>query len=165
MESSSVERRLRELLEPGILALGFRLVLVSVDREQSKWMVRLYLDTMDPASRSVNIEDCAKVSESSALLIDNDAPFEGAYTIEVSSRGINRLLGPKDDFKSYIGKRLVLRLEKGYFGKKEAQGTLIGVEGDRLTLHMGSTAQELDVPFFAIRRAHLVYDFDRNDFL
>jgi len=105
------------------------------------------------------------VSESSSLLIDNDTPFEGTYTIEVSSRGINRLLGPKDDFKSYIGKRLVLRLEKGYFGKKEAQGTLIGVEGDRLTLHMGSTAQELDVPFSAIRRAHLVYDFDRNDFL
>lgn len=165
MESSSVERRLRELLEPEILALGFRLVLVSVDREQSKWVVRLYLDTTDPASRRVKVEDCVKVSESSALLIDNDAPFEGTYTIEVSSRGVNRLLGPKDDFKSYIGKRLVLRLEKGYLGRKEAQGTLIGVQGDRLTLRVGSAAQELDVPFRAIRRANLVYDFDRNEFL
>lgn len=164
MESSPVERRLRELLEPDILSLGFRLVLVNVEREQSKWMVRLFLDAVNPASRSVGVEDCAKVSEMSSLLIDNDSTFEGAYTIEVSSRGINRILGPGDDFRTYIGKKIVLRLKKEYLGKKRLQGKLVGVEGDRLMFHMNATNRELDVPFAAIRKAHLVYDFDRNDF-
>lgn len=164
MESSAYEQRLRELLEPEIRALGFHLVLVSVDREKSRVMTRIYIDALPP-KEGVDVEDCAKVSERASLLIDSEALFEGSYVIEVSSRGLHKILGPKDDFRSYRGKRIVVRMDKAFLGKKEVHGILSDVEDEGLILTTEGAAQPLRIPFSVIRRVNLVYDFDRSDLL
>jgi ribosome maturation factor RimP len=81
-------------------------------------------------------------------------PIKGAYTLEVSSPGIDRPLVRKKDFERFAGFEAKVETAAPVDGRRRFRGRLLGVEGDevRLALEEGEAA----IPLSAIDRAKLV---------
>jgi ribosome maturation factor RimP len=79
-----------------------RLELVNVDMHGMgrKTLLRVTVDK----EGGVTIGDCERMSRSFEALLDVEDPIKGAYTLEVSSPGIDRPLTKQKDFEKNIGK-------------------------------------------------------------
>ncbi|MDH5511786.1 MAG: ribosome maturation factor RimP, partial [Gammaproteobacteria bacterium] len=98
----STRSELRQLLEPGVSAMGFELVDVEVAGSHHNPTLRVYIDS----PRGVNVDDCASVSRQLSALLDVEDPLPGHYTLEVSSPGLDRPLVKPEDFRRYIGETI-----------------------------------------------------------
>ena len=80
-----------QMIEPSLAAMGYRLVRVAVTSGRRPTL-QIMAERIDEAPMTV--EDCALISHSVSALLDVADPIAGAYTLEVSSPGIDRPLGP-----------------------------------------------------------------------
>jgi ribosome maturation factor RimP len=78
----------------------------------------------------VSISDCAGVSRAMAAALEEDDPFPGQYTLEVSSAGLDYPLSLKRQYDSRMGKLLALKLTGG----EELNGKLLEVADDEITI-------------------------------
>ena len=116
------ERRLYELIEPTVLALGFELVGVLWRDVNSRALVRVYIDREE----GVTVDDCARVSHRVTGLLDVADPVPGRYDLEVSSPGADRPLFVERDFVRFAGTGLKVTLLKPSAGRRRLTGTLGG---------------------------------------
>lgn len=80
--------------------------------------MRVYIDTPEG---SIDIEQCAQVSELLSLKLDESDPIEQNYFLEVSSPGAERPLKKEADFEKAIGQvYLVLKRYHGLSGSRNA---------------------------------------------
>ncbi|HEX9529700.1 MAG TPA: ribosome maturation factor RimP, partial [Acidimicrobiales bacterium] len=78
--------RVRELIEPALVSAGFELV----DVEASSHLVRV---TVDRAGGGIDLDAVSAASRLVSGLLDAHDPVRGdAYTLEVSSPGLERRL-------------------------------------------------------------------------
>ena len=116
------ERRLYELIEPTVLALGFELVGVLWRDVNSRALVRVYIDREE----GVTVDDCARVSHRVTGLLDVADPVPGRYDLEVSSPGADRPLFVERDFVRFAGTGLKVTLRSPSAGSRRLTGTLGG---------------------------------------
>ena len=65
-------------------------------------VVRVFIDRPGPAAtpeESVSIEDCEQVNREISTILDVEDPLPFAYTLEVSSPGLDRPLRGADDYR------------------------------------------------------------------
>jgi len=146
-----VTDKIAELVSPSLEANGFELVRVMLtggDQPTLQIMADRTDDTL------INVDDCADISRVVSAILDVEDPIKSAYTLEVSSPGIDRPLVRKKDFERFAGFEAKLETGAPIDGRKRFRGRLIGVEGDdvRLALDGG----EAVIPLAAIDRAKLV---------
>ena len=116
------ERRLYELIEPTVLALGFELVGVQWRDVNSRALVRVYIDR----DEGVTVDDCARVSHRVTGLLDVTDPVPGRYDLEISSPGVDRPLFVERDFVRFAGAGLKVTLRSPFAGSRQLTGTLGG---------------------------------------
>jgi ribosome maturation factor RimP len=87
-------------------------------------------------------------------LLDVADPIAGAYTLEVSSPGIDRPLVRREDFQRFAGFEAKVELTEPVEGRRRFRGRVLGIEDDQVRLLVGTSTVEL--PFAAIARAKLV---------
>jgi ribosome maturation factor RimP len=87
-------------------------------------------------------------------LLDVADPIVGAYTLEVSSPGIDRPLVRREDFQRFAGFEAKVELNEPVEGRRRFRGRVLGIEGEIVRLLVGEVILEL--PFDAIARAKLV---------
>ena len=101
MGKAPVTQSVIELIEPGLLAKGLELVDVEFKKEGKNWVLRVFIDK----EGGVTLEDCQKISRLAGDLIEVEEVIEPAYTMEVSSPGLNRVLKKEKDFIKFSGKK------------------------------------------------------------
>ena len=116
------ERRLYEMLEPTVAALGFELVGVLWRDGNSRGLVRVYIDR----EGGVTVDDCARVSHRVTGLLDVADPVPGEYDLEISSPGVDRPLFVERDFVRFAGAGLEVTLHTPVAGRRRLTGTLGG---------------------------------------
>ena len=137
----------------------------------SKGMGRILRLLVDKENETVGIEDCSNVSRGISLLLDveNTVPGESAYTLEVSSPGLERPLRVQWHYEKVIGKQVDVKVSESLslFNPhlKEARmmrlkGTLNSVDGEGLKITYSN--QEIYVPWRVIAKAKSIYDFEAN---
>lgn len=102
----------------------------------------------------LDIEDCEKISRALSPVLDAEDPIQGAYSLEVSSPGIDRPLTRLKDFDRYAGFEARIELEDPIDGQKRYKGKLAGVKDETITLETDKGPKAL--PFAAIESAKLV---------
>jgi ribosome maturation factor RimP len=107
----------------------------------------------------MTIDDCAEISRSVSALLDVADPIAGAYTLEVSSPGLDRPLVRPEDYDRFAGFEARLELAAPRDGRKRFRGRLIGLDGDDVRL-AGEGGGEVRLPFAAIAKAKLVLTDD-----
>jgi ribosome maturation factor RimP len=144
---------LRRLLEPGVKALGFELVDVEFSGGPSRATLRIYID----GPQGVTVDDCADVSRQLSAILDIEDPIPGAYSLEVSSPGLDRPLVTAADFGRYQGETVKVQLYQALDGRKRFKGRLVEVSGDHVVVEVDNERFELAIE--GIERARLVPQF------
>jgi ribosome maturation factor RimP len=72
-----------------------------------------------------------------SAVLDVEDPLEDAYTLEVSSPGIDRPLTRLKDFETFEGYEAKIETTEMIDGRRRFKGVLAGVEGDEVLLNRG----------------------------
>ncbi len=78
----------------------------------------------------VTLEDCERVSRDVSPLLDAEAEIPHAYTLEVSSPGLDRKLYSVEDARRFVGRRIRVKTAVPVEGSRNFRGRLDAVEGD-----------------------------------
>ena len=109
--------------------LGFVLWDVEFQKEYGDWVLTFYIDK----EGGVTIEDCETVSRALEPVLDEADPIEQAYTLSVSSLGLDRPLKLAKDYERNLTKPIEVKLYsplKMASGKslKQLHGTLVSYD-------------------------------------
>jgi len=117
--------RIGQIIGPTIEGMGYDLVRVHLTGGQRPTL-QIMAERQDDAPMTV--DDCADISRAVSAVLDVEDPLPGAYTLEVSSPGIDRPLTRGKDYVRFAG--LVVRVETmlPVNGRKRFQGRLLGLE-------------------------------------
>lgn len=138
------------IIEPSLEAMGYCLVRVALTGARQATL-QVMAERRDAVPMTV--EDCADISRSISALLDVADPIAGAYTLEVSSPGIDRPLVRPEDYDRFAGFAARIELSAPQDGRKRFRGRLLGRVEDHVRL-IGETG-EVRLPLAAIVRAKL----------
>src|ERR671913_1419851 len=100
-------------------------------RETSGHVVRVFIDRPGPAATpedSVSIEDCEQVNREISTILDVEDPLPFAYTLEVSSPGLDRPLRGENDYQRFAGRLAKVVVSAPVDNQKAFEGRLRGVD-------------------------------------
>ena len=129
---AAIDRRIAEIVRPVIEDMGFELVRV---RLMSAKETTLQIMAQKPDG-TIEVEDCAKISTAVSAHLDVEDPILDAYTLEVSSPGIDRPLTRLKDFDQWSGYTAKLETEELIDGRRRFKGELAGTEGDEVLIEI-----------------------------
>ena len=115
---AAMDQRLLTILNPMIEGLGYevvRLRLMSGNTPTLQIMAQKPDGTME-------VDGCAEISTAVSALMDVEDPIIEAYTLEVSSPGIDRPLTRLKDFDQWIGYVAKIETEQLIDGRRRFKG-------------------------------------------
>tara|TARA_E500000075_G_C6733809_1_gene195008 strand:+ start:67 stop:555 length:489 start_codon:yes stop_codon:yes gene_type:complete len=144
---------LRIRLNPVIEDLGYELYDLEDLQYQGQRILRVSIDH----EQGIQLEDCARIDQMLQKLLDENDPIEGAYTLEVSSPGIFRILKNPEHFRRFSGERIKIRLKKKINGMRQAIGKLCFSTEDGIQFLPENESEEgLFIAYENISKAKLV---------
>ena len=152
-----LKAHLVQLVEDNLPSQGHFLVDIILKGSDQQRKVIVLLD----GDNGVSISDCAGVSRAMAASLEEEDPFPGQYTLEVSSAGLDYPLSLKRQYLSRLGKLLALRLTGG----EEVDGKLLEVAEDEITIDKvikikkRNSTEVTKVPFALIEKAMVQVSF------
>jgi ribosome maturation factor RimP len=143
--------RIGGLVRPTIEASGYWLVRVQVSGRQ-RLRVQIMAERAD--GRPMMVDDCVRLSHAISAVLDVEDPIAQAYTLEVSSPGIDRPLVQLADYDRFAGFEARIDMARPIEGRRRFRGRLIGTANDEVTMVVDGV--EVRLPFPDIQRAKLV---------
>jgi len=156
IRETGLAQQIAAVIEPAIEDLGYRLVRVAHLGRGDKQTVQIMAERPDG---TIAIEDCEIISRQLSPLLDAYDPMPGAYSLEVSSPGIDRPLVRPSDFEDWAGYEAKIELKELIDGRKRFRGILEGQEDDELRLEVDLDQigrQVIGLPIENIAEARLV---------
>ena len=129
--------QIRAIAERVAAARGLEVWDIQSRREISGHVVRVFIDRPGPsatADDSVSIEDCEQVNREIGTILDVEDPLPFAYTLEVSSPGLDRPLRNVADYERFAGRLAKVVVSEPVDRQKAFEGHLRGVDGDVVLL-------------------------------
>jgi ribosome maturation factor RimP len=153
----TVEDRARQVCEPLIAAEGLELLELEYTREQSGWILRLFIDN---PTGLVGVEECALASHAVDKALDVEDFIPNEYSLEVSSPGLDRPLKKPAHFERVKGKKVKVKTFGPLFEppRKNFVGTLKDVTEAAVTVEVEG-AGAFVIPYKDIARANLEFEF------
>jgi ribosome maturation factor RimP len=158
---ASVVEQVRTVAARVAAGYGLEIFDVQFRREAPGMVLRVQIDRPGPAASaedSVSVDDCARVSRDLSAILDVEDVVPIAYTLEVSSPGLDRPLRQLDDYRRFAGRRAKIVVRGQVDGQGFFRGTLGGVDG-REVLIDGEDGRTHRVPVDVITRANLEVEF------
>lgn len=151
--STRIEQ-LQTLLTPVIESLGYQCWGIEFISQGKHSLLRVYIDH----TNGIGVEDCEKVSRQVSAVMDVEDPIPYEYTLEVSSPGMDRPLFALEQYESYLGEQLKIKLRSAFEGRRNFEGILQGVEDAQIILRIDD--EEYLLPVELIEKANIVPHFD-----
>ncbi len=143
---------LRIRLNPVIEDLGYELYDLEYLQYQGQRILRVSIDH----EQGIQLEDCVRIDQMLQKLFDENDPIEEAYTLEVSSPGIFRVLKNPEHFRRFTGERIKIRLKKKINGMRQAIGKLCSSTEDGIQFLPENESEEgLFIAYGNISKAKL----------
>jgi ribosome maturation factor RimP len=138
-------QRIRDAADRVARSYGLEVFDLQYRREPVGWVLRVILDkptqldaegrvVVEPLEHSVGIDDCQRVSHDLSAILDVEDPVDRAYTLEVSSPGLERALRGRSDYERFSGRMAKVVVREAVNGQMHFEGRLRGVEDDALVL-------------------------------
>ncbi|WP_417143016.1 ribosome maturation factor RimP [Raoultibacter massiliensis] len=143
------ERSLLEALEKQAAEHGIEIVTVEVVGAKKSPTIRVYIDTPE----GVSFDELSNAQAWINDIMDELDPFPGAYTLEVSSPGIDRPLRTLEHFERFAGETAVVTAVEPQNGRSKWTGTLAGVRGQVIVIDVDGAQEEIEIG--NIKRARL----------
>jgi ribosome maturation factor RimP len=113
----------------------------------------------------VTHDDCALFSQEVSTILDvEDVVPGGAYTLEVSSPGLDRKLSKAADYQRFVGSRVKLMTREPIAGNRHFEGRLDSFDGSRISLESSpgkkkgkpQESRKIEIDLANVERANLV---------
>ena len=145
------EARIETMIASAIEPMGYDLVRVRLSGGHQPTL-QVMAERRD--GRAMSVDDCAEISRSLSAHLDVEDPIPGAYTLEVSSPGIDRPLVRAQDYERFSGHEAKVELREPVDGRRRFRGRILGLTGDQVRIALPEG--EASVPFASISAAKLV---------
>jgi len=153
--------RIRSIAERVAVSHGLEIWDIQSRREMSGHVVRIFIDRPGPAAtpeESVSVEDCEQVHREIGTILDVEDPLPFAYTLEVSSPGLDRPLRESKDYERFAGRLAKIVVKEAVDNQKAFEGRLRGTDaGDVLLEAPNGRVHRL--PLRLITRGRLEVEF------
>ena len=175
MSRNPLHHRLISIVDPVCRSAGLELIELRFVLEQGGWVLRVCVDLpIDPAvppseiaADRVDLEDCEDLSRELSAVLDVDDPIPQAYSLEVSSPGIDRPLRTAQHFAYFTGSEAKIQLAAPLVTeaggeRRNFRGVLRGTAGDAgaETVSIEVDGHLFQLPIADIEQARLVPDWD-----
>jgi ribosome maturation factor RimP len=148
---SGLEGRVGAIVAPTLADMGYELVRVAV-LGASRPTVQIMADRADGGQ--ITVADCEAISRALGAVLDVEDPLPAAWTLEVSSAGIDRPLTRRKDWNRFAGHLARVEMAVPFEGRRRLSGIVLGA--DATMARLGTDAGEVALPLADIRRAKLV---------
>ena len=150
-----LEQRIEEIIELAVQDLGFEVVRVQLSGNQNP---RLQIMAEPIVGDNMTVDHCATISRAVSAILDVDDPIGGAYTLEVSSPGLDRPLMKIRDFERFAGFEARIETNEAVDGRKRFRGLLSGVECEIIIIEVDG--EDMSIPHPLVLRAKLLVTND-----
>lgn len=148
------EQSLLDALEPRATAEGIEIVTIEIVGAKKAPTIRVYIDT----DHGVGFDELSNAQSWMGDLMDEIDPFPGAYTLEVSSPGIDRPLRTADHFVKFAGEKCVVKTTGPINGRSSFSGELKGMDDDNVIVDVDGTV--FAIPYTAVKKANIKGTFE-----
>ena len=153
----SVESRLREIAGRAAAERGVELVHVELAGGARAPVVRIFIDKPGGVTHA----DCSAVSTHVGTVLDVEDFIHEAYTLEVSSPGLERGLYNRADFERFAGRAAKMKTRGAIGGQRNFRGRIVSVEGDEVVFEDKTTGR-VRVPLSEVAKANLEIDVEEE---
>lgn len=150
---TGLERQLTEMLEAPVEASGYELVGLEFIRAGEYSTLRIYIDS----ENGINVDDCAEVSHQVSAVLDVEDPISVAYSLEVSSPGLERPLFKPAHYEQFLDNEVSLVLKMGVGNRRKWKGIIRKVDGETITIE--ADKEEHEFVLSNISKANLIPKF------
>lgn len=157
MGQASIEERVRELAERVCADNGLELVHAELAGPDGHPIVRVFIDKPG----GVTHEDCSEVSHHLGTILDVEDFIHSAYTLEVSSPGLERGLYKRADYERFAGNLAKIKTREAINGQRNFRGQIVGVEDEHVSFD-DRTSGRVSIPLASIAKANLEVDVEEE---
>ncbi len=153
--SDAVEQ-IRQILDPILRSLGLDLWDLEFQKQGPKWLLRVYIDR--EIGGGVTLSDCETVSRDLGTALDVEDIIPHAYTLEVSSPGLDRALSKPEHFIRFEGSLVKIKTYQPINGQKVFRGKLRGLADKIVSIELES-GEMLQIALENIAKTSLEVEF------
>lgn len=129
---AAIDRRMAEIITPVIEDMGFELVRVRLMGGKYHTLQIM----VERPEGGIEVDECGQISTALSATLDVEDPLAEAYTLEVSSPGIDRPLTRLKDFETFEGYEARIETNDLIDGRKRFKGVLAGVDGTEVLINV-----------------------------
>jgi ribosome maturation factor RimP len=152
-ESITLLGKIKETVEPILESEGLELIDLEYRKEGLGWVLRIFMDKPG----GVTLDDCAEMSRQLGDLIEVEELIPHAYTLEVSSPGLDRPLKTEKDFLRSVGKLIQLSTNLSVEGRTFFRGILLEYQASA-NLRLADSKKIWEIPASSVVKARLVFE-------
>lgn len=153
---SDAGEQIRHLLDPILKSLGLDLWDLEFQKQGPKWLLRVFIDR--EIGGGVTLNDCEAVSRDLSAALDVEDFIQHAYTLEVSSPGLDRTLTKPEHFIRFAGNTVKIKTFQPIDKEKVFRGKLLGIIGEVVKIETGD-GMVLNIGLSNIAKASLEVEF------
>ena len=144
-------RAISEKLTPTVVGLGYELLGIEMLSSGGGTLLRCFIDKPD----GITVDDCGLVSRQLSDVIEAEQLMRDAYTLEVSSPGVDRPLFTGEQIAAQGGQQIEIRLSNLVAGRRKIEGEVLSVEDE--VVRISDATDEYEIPVRMIEKAKLVF--------
>lgn len=143
--------RIEEALAPLFAQENMELVDLRIGSHGAKTLFQFFIDRTDGAN--VTMGDCENMSRKIGAVLDMENLAAGAYVLEISSPGVDRVLRKPEHFRRFAGERVKITLKLPVENRAVFTGIIAEAGAEKMILDDGTT--RFDFRYEDIKSARL----------
>ena len=158
MAKEDIGKKVTELLEEFCEGRELEVYRVQYKKEGPDWKLKVFLDKpQDAETEYVDINECEEATRYLSDKLDELDLIDRAYMLEVSSPGLDRELIKESDYVRFAGREVEVKLFTAVDGRKNFDGTLVGLEDGIVTIRVNDS--DVKLPYDKISKINLAVIF------
>jgi ribosome maturation factor RimP len=141
------------MVEALLKAEGLEFIDLEFRKEGRGWVLRIFIDKPG----GVTLDDCAETSRQLGDQIEVEDLIPHAYTLEVSSPGLDRPLKKEKDFLHSVGKMVQFSTDVPFEKQTFFKGILLSYQVSGC-LRLAENKKTWEIPVGTITKARLVFE-------
>ena len=143
------QNTLDTLIRATVEGLGYELWGYDYRPHTDNGLLRIYIES----DNGITVDDCAIVSHQVSAVFDVEDPIPSAYTLEISSPGVDRMLFSPEQYQAYQGKTIKIKTRIPLNNRRNFKGTIEKITDQTVTLKIDH--ENYEIPFDAIEHSRL----------
>ena len=152
--STAILSKIEAIAERVAQSEGIEIVEVELKGGGKNRFLRISIDRPEGVTHA----DCELISHQVGTILDVEDVVPGAYTLEVSSPGVERKLAKYKDFERFTGEKIKVSLREPVENSRRWEGTLASCADGLISLETAE-GKTIQFPFDQVEKANLKFEW------